>query len=172
MRLTSNFVRTALTGAAALALLTACGGGSSNNASSSTSATETTSAAPTTTTGPTGADAAFCTAVPQLTSELTAAQSAPPQQAAQQLQQLVTDFDKVTPPAALQADWTALGTGLHQLATAVGSLDLSTQQGQAQFAQLAQQATAQAAATQGNISAWVLSNCGAASGTSASATTS
>jgi hypothetical protein len=170
MRLTSNFVRTTLTGAAALAVLTACGGGSSNDASSSSSAPETTSAAPTTSAGPTGADAAFCTAVPQLTSELAAAQSAQPQQAAQQLQQLITDFDKVTPPAALQADWQALGTGLHQMATAVGSLDLSTQQGQAQFQQLAQQATAAAASAQGDISAWVLSNCGGAAGSASGST--
>jgi hypothetical protein len=167
MRLTSNFVRTAVTGAAALALLTACSGGGSDNASSTSAAkTTTTSAAPTTSAGPTGADAAFCQAVPQLTGELTAAQAAQPQQAAQQLQQLVADFDKVTPPAALRSDWTALGTGLHQLATAVGSLDLSTPQGQQQFQQVAQQATAQAASAQGNISAWVLSNCGGSSTTS------
>jgi hypothetical protein len=171
MRLTSNFVRTAVTGAAALALLTACSGGGSNDASSTSAAKTTTPVATTTSAGPTGADAAFCQAVPQLTGELAAAQSAQPQQAAQQLQQLVSDFDKVTPPAALQSDWTALGTGLHQLATAVGSLDLSTPQGQAQFQQLAQQATAQAASVQGNISAWVLSNCGGSSATSSASAT-
>lgn len=160
-----------MTGAAALALLTACGGSGSNNASSSSSTATTTSSAPTTSAGPTGADAAFCTAVPQLTSQLAAAQSAPPQQAAQGLQQLVANFDKVTPPAALQADWTALGTGLHQLVTAVGSLDLSTPQGQQQFQQLAQQATTAAASAQGNISAWVLSHCGGGSATSSAAAT-
>jgi hypothetical protein len=173
MRLTSNFVRTALAAAAALALLTACSGGSSDDASSSSSASTTTSSAATTTSaGPTGADAAFCTAVPQLTSQLAAAQAAPPQQAAAGLQQLVANFDKVTPPAAVQADWQALGGGLHQLATAVGSLDLSTPQGQAQFQQLAQQATAAAAAAQGNISTWVLSNCGGSTSTSVTAATS
>lgn len=175
MRLPSNFARTALTGVAAAALLTACSGGSSNNASSSTSATPTataTSSAPTTSAGPTGADAAFCAAVPQLTSELAAAQAATPQQAAQQLQQLVANFQKVTPPAALQADWQKLGAGLQQLVTAVGSLDLSTPQGQQQFQQLAQQAATQAAAAQGDISAWVLSNCGTTSSSSAAATTS
>jgi len=174
MRLTSNFARTAVTGAAALTLLTACSGGGSNNASSTSAAKTTSSAATTTSAGPTGADAAFCQAVPQLTSQLAAAQAAPPQQAAQGLQQLVANFDKVTPPAAIQADWTALGTGLHQLATAVGSLDLSTPQGQQQFQQLAQQAATQAAAAQGNISAWVLSNCGGSSATTSvtAATTS
>lgn len=165
MRLTSNFVRTAVTGAAALALLTACGGGSSNNASS-TSSTKTTSAAATTTSaGPTGADAAFCAAVPQLTSQLAAAQAAPPQQAAAGLQQLVADFSKVTPPAAIQADWRSLGNGLNQLEAAVSAMDLSTPQGQAQFQQATQQATAAAAAAQGNISTWVLSNCGGSSAT-------
>lgn len=172
MRLTSNFVRTAVTGAAALAVLTACGGGNSDNASSTSSAAKTTTAAPTTAAGPTGADAAFCTAVPQLTSQLTAAQSAQPQQAAQLLQQLAANFTKITPPAALQTDWTALGTGLQQLVTAAGSLDLSTPQGQQQFQQLAGQATTAAAAPLGDISAWVLSNCGGASGATSAATTS
>jgi ABC-type glycerol-3-phosphate transport system substrate-binding protein len=171
MRLTSNFVRTAVTGAAALALLTACGGGS-DNASSSSSATTTTSSSPTTTAaGPTGADAAFCAAVPQLTSELAAVQAAPPQQGAQLLQQLVADFGKVTPPAAIQADWRSLGNGLSQLVAAVGSMDLSTPQGQQQYQQAAQLATQQAAAAQGNISTWVLSNCGSGASSSTSAAT-
>ena len=174
MRLTGNFVKTALTGLAAAALLTACSGGGSNNASSSSSAATTTSSAATTSAGPTGADAAFCQAIPQLTSQLSAAQAATPQQAAQQLQQLVTNFQKITPPAALQADWQKLGSGLQQLVTALGQLDLSTPQGQQQFQQLAQQATTQAAAAQGDISAWVLSNCGGSSASSSvtAATTS
>jgi hypothetical protein len=171
MRVPSTLARAALTGVAALALLTACGGGS-NNTAGTTSAPTTTTAAPTTSAGPTGADAAFCAAVPQLATQLQAAQSLPPQQAAAQLPQLVANFDKVTPPAALQSDWQTLGTGLHQLAAAVGSLDLSTAQGQQQFQQLAQQAATQAASAQGSISAWVLSNCGGASGTTSAATTS
>jgi hypothetical protein len=172
MRPTSNFVRAALTSVAALALLTACSGGSSDDASpSSTSAATTGSPAATSTpAGPTGADAAFCSQVGQLVTQLGSLQTAQPAQVPPLLQQLVTNFDAVQPPAAVQTDWQALGTGLHQLQTAAGSIDVTTPQGQAQLAQLEQQATAAAAPVQGNISAWVLSNCGAGSSATTSAT--
>ena len=171
MRPTGNFVRAALT-CAAVALLTACSGGTSDEASSSrTSASTTTSSAATSTpAGPTGADAAFCTQVGQLVTQLGSLQSAQPAQVPPLLQQLVTNFDAVQPPAAVQADWQTLGTGLHQLQTAVGSIDVNSPQGQAQLAQLEQQATAAAAAAQGGISAWVVSNCGAGSSATTSAT--
>jgi hypothetical protein len=169
MRPTWTFVRGALAGAAALALLTACGGGSSDNTAATTSKT-TTSAAPTTAAGPTGADAAFCSSVTQLVTQLGQVQAAPPQQAAQQLKQLVINFDGITPPAAIQADWRSLGNGLHQLEAAVSAMDLSTSQGQAQFQQAAKQATAAAAAAQGNISTWVLGHCGGGSATTAGTT--
>jgi len=161
-------VRVALV-AAAVAVLAACSGGGSSSASSSSSAARTSSApASTTAAGPTGADAVFCQQVGQLVTELATVQSAPPEQVPAMLQQLVKNFGSVTPPAAIQADWQALGAGLQQLQTAVGSLDLSTAQGQAQLEQLKAQATAAAAGPQGNISAWVLSNCGSA-GSSAAA---
>jgi hypothetical protein len=170
MRLTSNLVRTGLAGAAALALLTACGGGSDNSSASSSSAsTSTSSAATSTASGPTGADAAFCQQVGQLVTQLAALQAAQPAQVPAMVQQLVTNFGAVTPPAAVQSDWQTLGSGLQQLATAVGSIDVSTAAGQAQLAQIEQQATAAAAPAQGNISAWVLSNCSSSGATSSSA---
>ena len=165
MRPTRTFARCGLAGAAALALLTACSGGSSDRASSSTSASTTSSAATTTQAAPTGADAAFCTAVTQLVSQLGQVQAAPPAQVPALLQQLVTEFDAVQPPAAVQTDWGALGTGLHQLQTAVSSIDVNSAAGQAQLRQLEQQATTAAAPAQGTISAWVLSNCGGSSAT-------
>jgi hypothetical protein len=177
MRPTRTFFRGTLAGAAALVLLTACSGGSSNSASSSSSSTAKTSssAASSTPAGPTGADAVFCGKVAQLVPQLAALQSAPPAQAPALLQQLVAAFDATQAPAAVQADWQSLGTGLHQLAAAVGGIDVNSQQGQAQLEQLKQQATASAAAAQGNISTWVLSNCSgasASSSSSAAATTS
>lgn len=169
MRLTSNIARTALTGAAALALLTACGGGSDNSSASSTSASKTTSSAATSTAaGPTGADAAFCQAVPQLTSQLTALQAAQPAQIPAMLQQLATGFQAVQPPAAIASDWQALGAGLQQFGTAVASINVSTPQGQQQLQAAEQTALAAAAPHQGSISAWVLSNCGGASGSASS----
>src|SRR3954454_22332053 len=169
MRLTSNFVRSALTGVAAVALLTACGGGSDNSSASSTSASKTTSSAATSTAaGPTGADAAFCTQVGQLVTQLPSLQAAQPAQVPAMLQQLGAGFQAVQPPAAVAADWQALGAGLQQLATAVGSIDVSTPQGQQQLQAAEQQALSAAAPHQGNISAWVLSNCGGASWGSAS----
>jgi hypothetical protein len=169
MRLTSNFVRSALTGVAAVALLTACGGGSDNSSASSTSASKTTSSAATSTSaGPTGADAAFCQQVPQLVSQLTALQTAQPAQVPAMLQQLGTAFQGVQPPAAIASDWQALGAGLQQFGTAISSLDLSTPQGQQQLQAAEQQALAAAAPHQGNISAWVLSNCGGGSGSATS----
>jgi hypothetical protein len=169
MQLTSNFVRTAVTGAAAIALLTACSGGSDNSSASSTSASKTTSSAATSTAaGPTGTDAAFCQAVPQLVTQLGTLQAAQPAQVPAILQQLSTGFQAVTPPAAIASDWQALGAGLQQFATAISSIDVSTPQGQQQLAAAEQQATAAAAPHQGNISAWVLSNCGGASGSASS----
>jgi hypothetical protein len=168
MRPTWSFLRAGLAGVAALALLTACGGGSSTSASSSSSAgTTSSSAATTTSAGPTGADAVFCSQVGQLVTQLTAAQAAAPEQTPALLQQLLTAFGSVTPPAAVQADWQTLGAGLRQLQTAVAGLDVTSPQGQQQLAQLKQQALAAAAPAQGNISAWVLGHCGASSASSA-----
>jgi hypothetical protein len=86
-------------------------------------------------------------------------QAAPPEQLPALLRQLVANVDGVHPPAALRADWQALGDELHHLQSAVASVDVTTPQGQAELQRLEAQATASAAAPQGTISAWVLSNC-------------
>jgi hypothetical protein len=172
MRPTRTFTGGGLAGVAALVLLTACSGGSSDNASSTSSAASTsTSAAATTAAGPTGADAAFCTAVSQLVTQLGTVQTAQPAQLPPLLQQLVANFDSVQPPAAVQADWQTLGAGLHQLQTAVSAIDVNTPQGAAQLQQMEQQAIAAAAPAQGNISAWVLSNCGGSSSSGTASST-
>lgn len=168
--------RALLAAAGALVALAACGGGGSSTASGTSSSAPTTtssSAATTTPAGPTGADAVFCNQVSQLVGQLAGVQSAPAEQAPALLQQLVTNFDGVQPPDALKADWQALGNGLHQLQSALGSVDLTTPEGQAKLKQLEQQTTAAAAGPQGNISAWVLSNCtsgGPTASTSAAST--
>jgi hypothetical protein len=116
----------------------------------------------------------FCQQVGQLVAELATAQSAPPEQVPAMLKQLITNFDGVHPPAAIRSDWQALGDELHQLESAVASVDVTTAQGQAQLKQLETRATAAAATPQGNISAWVLSNCasGATTGSSSAASSS
>jgi hypothetical protein len=146
--------------AAAVAVLAACSGGGSPSASSSSPARTSSASATATPAGPTGADAVFCQQVSQLVTELSTVQSAPPEQVPALLQQLVANVDKVQPPAAVAADWQALGSGLHQLQSALGSIDVTTPEGQAQLKQLEAQTTAAAAAPQGNITAWVLGNCG------------
>ena len=146
--------------AAAIAVLAACSGGGSPSASSSSPARTSSAPASTTAAGPTGADAVFCQQVSQLVTELATVQSASPEQVPALLQQLVSNVDKVQPPAAIASDWQALGNGLRQFQTALGSVDVSTPAGQAQLKQREAQAIAAASAPQGNITAWVLSNCG------------
>ena len=105
--------------------------------------------------------------------ELSTVQSAAPEQVPTLLQQLVANVAKVQPPAAIAADWQALGTGLQHFQSALGSVDVTTPDGQAQLKQLESQALAAAAPAQGNIAAWVLSNCGSGvSATSSSAASS
>jgi len=159
LRRTVAVVRIGLV-AVAVAALAACGGGGSSSATTSAPASTSSAPAPTSPAGPTGADAVFCQQVGQLVAELATVQSAPPEQVPAMLTQLIKNFDGVHPPAAIQTDWQALGTGLHQLQAAVASVDVTTADGQAQLKQLEAQATAGAATAQGNISAWVLSTCG------------
>jgi hypothetical protein len=159
--------------AAAVAVLTACSGGGSPSASSSSAPSTSSAPASTTPAGPTGADAVFCQQVSPLVTELSAVQSAAPEQVPALLQQLVANVAKVQPPAAIAADWQALGTGLQQFQSALGSVDVTTPDGQAQLKQLESRALAAAAAAQGNIAAWVLSNCGSGvAATSSSAASS
>jgi hypothetical protein len=79
-------------------------------------------------------------------------------------------FQAVQPHAAIAVNWQALGAGQQQFGTAVGSINVSTPQGQQQLQAAEQQALTAAAPHQGNISVWVLSNCGG--GASGSATSS
>ena len=146
--------------AVAVAVLSACSGGGSPSASRSSSAGTSSAPASTTPAGPTGADAVFCQQVSQLVTELATVQSAPAEQVPALLQQLVTNVDKVQPPAAIASDWQALGAGLRQFQSALGPVDVTTPDGQAQLKQLETRALAAASGSQGNITAWVLSNCG------------
>jgi hypothetical protein len=169
LRRTGTVARVGLV-AVAVAVLAACGGGGSPSATTSAPPRTSSAAAPMTPAGPTGANAVFCQQVGQLVAELATVQSAPPEQVPAMLTQLIKNFDGVHPPAAIQTDWQALGTGLRQLQAAVASVDVTTSEGQAQLKQLETQATAAAATPQGDISAWVLSNCGSGgSATSSSA---
>src|SRR5690242_5229141 len=101
--------------AGALAVLTACSGGGSSAASGSASSAPPTTSSPTITTpaAPTGADAVFCQQVSQLVTELSTVQSTPAAQVPALLQQLVPDFERVHPPAAIASDWQSLGDALH-----------------------------------------------------------
>jgi hypothetical protein len=164
-------VRRAGLAAAALTLLAACSGGGSSASGSSSPPAPTTSSPPATTTpaAPTGADAVFCQQVSRLVPELSTVQSAPAEQVPGLLQQLVPEVGKIQPPAAIASDWHTLGDALHQLQSALGSVDVTTSEGQAELQRLEKQATASTTAAQGNITSWVLSHCSSGAGSSTAA---
>jgi hypothetical protein len=89
----------------------------------------------------------------------SAFQNSSPQQIPGLLQQVVTAFDAITPPAELQADWQTIGNALRTLSSQLRSIDLSTPQGQQQYQQAVQQITASVGPAQQHLSQYVLANC-------------
>ena len=171
MRRSLQLCRLGLAGAAAVAVLTACGGsGGSNTASSSTTAT--TSAAATTSAG-TVAGGTFCAQARNFAAQVGSAVGSLTGQGAntgQVLQQIVAQLQTITPPAEISSAWqTALGD-LQQMAQAIGSTNLSDQQAAAQLQQKLAPLEQSLETSGQSIDTYLRTKCGIDTGDTASAT--
>ena len=131
MRRTPPALRTGLSVAAAVVLLSACGGsdedGSASGASeSSPSASETAAAA----------DSEFCTEAGAIQERVTASfTEADPSSLGQVLQEGVAEIRGIEPPAEIASDWAALADGLEQIAVAFADIDLTDPAAQQELGQ-------------------------------------
>src|SRR3712207_7264224 len=124
LRSPAPLLRSALSGAAAVVLLTACGGSGDDEpaAAPSTSAPATSSSAPASgTAAPDPAAEEFCG---QMTSAFTEVQgslgAATPEEVAGRLPEAVDRLSQVQAPAEIAGDWTALPDGLRRLSDKIG----------------------------------------------------
>jgi hypothetical protein len=151
--------RDGLSVVAALALLTACGGSDGDDTAASTSSSSS-SAAETSESG------AFCTQAAALLAEVTPAVTGPgdPATLAPTLAQAVTDAQAIEPPPAIADDWSALGAGLEQFATAAAAVNPGDTASVAQFTQLKAQLLGQLAGPAGNVQTFLGQECGLSTG--------
>ncbi|NEK59743.1 hypothetical protein GCU56_17960 [Geodermatophilus sabuli] len=165
MRSPVRLFRSAVAGAAAVVVLTACGGSGDEDPAASSSASSSgsssaSSSAPSSTPAPDPAAAEFCTQVSAAFQELsTTLGTATPTEVAGRLPEVVATLESVQAPADIAPDWNALIDGLRQLATTAGSLDLTTPEGQQQFSDAEAQLTAQLGTAQTNLTSYVVANC-------------
>lgn len=157
-------LRSALAGAAAVVLLTACGGSGDDEpaAASGTPAPATSSSAPTSgTASPDPSAEEFCG---QITSAFTEVQSslaaATPQEVAGRLPEAVDRLEQVQAPAEIAGDWTALLGGLRRLADTAGTLDLATPEGQQAYADESDRIGQELGPAQTALTDYVVANCG------------
>jgi len=163
MRSSAPLLRSALAGAAAVVLLTACGGSGDGEpaAASSTSAPATASAPSSGTAAPDPAAEEFCgqmtTAFTQLQGTLGAAT---PQEVAGRLPEVVTTLEQVEAPAEIAGDWRALVDGLRRLADTTGTLDLGTPEGQQAYSDAEARIGSELGPAQSALTDYVVANCG------------
>jgi hypothetical protein len=164
MRSPAPLLRPALAGAAALALLTACGGSGDDGpaAASSTSAPATSSSAPasgTATTDPAAEE--FCA---EATSAFTEVQgsltAATPEEVAGRLPEAVDRLAQVQAPAAIAGDWSALLDGLRRLSDTAGTLDLGTPEGQQAYVDASTRIGEELRPAETALTDYVVANCG------------
>jgi hypothetical protein len=166
MRAPATLLKAGLSAGAALLLLTACGGsddeqsdaaaGSSSAGSSSAASSSAEASASTSDEDVqqfcTDAEAVFST----ISDSLDAAQ---PADLVPALDQAVSAFDQLEPPAEISADWDTAQQAFVGLRQAVAGADLTTPEGQASVQQAVTDLQAQAGDAQTNIDTWVTANC-------------
>ncbi|MEI4270347.1 hypothetical protein TEK04_01305 [Klenkia sp. LSe6-5] len=164
MRLTTP-VKTVVAGSAALALLTACSGGSDDTAA--TSSATSTSAAPSSaeqSSGDLDADtAAFCSDTTSAFADLESAFSSAgddPTAIPTLLAQASERLQGIEPPAEISDAWTRFTGALDTAATAVQGVDLTTPEGQQQFATAFGALQTTAAQDQTELQDYLSSTCG------------
>ena len=151
--------------AAAVLLLSGCG--SDDDSSSSSPASDSSSSA---STSSSSADrsassgdaevAAFCAQAESFAQSAGELQNATPDTVVPVLQQTVTAFDDVEPPAEISGDWGVVGDALHSFSDTAGSLDVTSQEGATAFQQAADDFLGVFSGPEGtNVSDYVTSNC-------------
>ena len=162
MRSPAPLLRSALAGAVAVVLLTACGGsGDEPAAAPSTSAPAASSSAPSSgTAAPDPAAEEFCG---QMTSAFAEVQgslaAATPQDVAARLPEAVARLEQVQAPADIAGDWTALLDGLRRLSDTAGTLDLGTPEGQQAYADASTQIGQELRPAETALTDYVAANC-------------
>lgn len=164
MRSPAPLLRSALAGAAAVVLLTACGGSGDGEpaAASSTPAPAASSSAPSGgTAAPDPAAQEFCGQITTAFTELETTLSATgPEEMAAQLPEVVTRLERVEAPADISGDWNALLDGLRRLAGTASTLDLGTPEGQQAFTTAEAEIGQDLGPAQSALSDYVVANCG------------
>jgi hypothetical protein len=163
-------VRTGLSVAAALVLLTACGGSDKgNSASSSTKAGSSASA-----TSAQAAGSEFCTKAAGLAANLGSAvvNQSDPAAAQQGLRAAVTQIRAIDPPSEIASDWSALADGVEQLANASAGVDFNDPSAVATFQQTATQLETKLSGASTNVEKYLSEKCGLTSSTESAAPTS
>ncbi|HYX95669.1 MAG TPA: hypothetical protein VE823_11410 [Geodermatophilus sp.] len=179
MRSPAPLLRSAVAGAAAVALLTACGGSGTGEpaAAPSTSAPATSSSAPSSGTaapssGTAAPDPAAETFCGEMTSAFTEVQgslaAATPEDVATRLPEAVTRLEQVQAPAAIADDWTALLDGLRRLSDTAGTLDLATPEGQQAYVDASTRISQEIGPAETALSDYVGTNCNLTSAAPAS----
>jgi hypothetical protein len=158
MRRTLPGYRTGLSVAAALVLLTACSG--SKNGTSASSSTKASSSASETTAAEAGSE--FCTQAAGLASSLgsAVADQSNPAAAEQGLQAALTAIRAIHPPSEIASDWSALASGLEQLATAAANVNFSDQAAVASFEQTVSGLESQLNGASTNVENYLRDKCG------------
>ena len=165
MRSPAPLLRSALAGAVAVVLLTACSGSGDDEPAAAPSASApaaASSSAPSSgTAAPDPAAEEFCG---QMTSAFTEVQgslaAATPQEVAARLPEAVTRLEQVQAPADIAGDWTALLDGLRRLSDTAGTLDLGTPEGQQAYADASTRIGQELRPAETALTDYVAANCG------------
>ena len=163
MRLPATVLRAGLSGVAAALLVTGCSGsddepGTASSAGAPTSGSS--AAAPSTGTSEEDVQT-FCAEAEAAFTRVSDAfgSATDPANVTAALDQGVSAFDEVEPPAEISSDWSALRQGLAGLRDAVGGTDVSTPQGQAALQGAVTTFQTEAAEPQQNLEQYLTANC-------------
>jgi hypothetical protein len=158
MRLPAPVLTAGLSAAAAL-LLTACGG-SDEDAATTAEPTAGSSAAASGSTSEEDVQA-FCTEAEEVFTRVGTAFNSvtDPANFTTVLDQGVTAFDEVEPPAEISSDWTALQEGLAGLRDAIAGIDVETPEGQTALQGAVTDFQTDTAEPQQNLEQFVTANC-------------
>jgi hypothetical protein len=161
MRRTVTLFSRGVAVSAAAVLLTACGGDDAEESASPT--TESSTPAPSS--EPSEAPESgseFCTQSQELLDGLGAAftDQADPASVEGAFQQAAEGFRSVEPPAEIEEDWTTLGDGLEEYATAFAELDESDPDSVTQFQQRTSALQGELTSAATNVESYLNAQCG------------
>jgi hypothetical protein len=160
MRRTLPVLRSGISVAAAVVLLTACSGSDSDDSASSESSASSSSAAETTAEQ---TDSEFCTqaadAFEQVEPALTGGGN-DPAALASALQDAADNVRGIEAPGEIQSDWAALGDGIEQLAQAFAGVDVNDPNAQAELEQRTTEVIGQLTTSATNVQTYLASECG------------